>query len=257
MPALAAASTPSGNGKNASDASTLPHRELDPPSSLRSATRHDARHLPAPTPTVRRPVARTIAFDLTCLQTRHAKSSARAPPSVGGRLVATRAPATSSLPRVSRPWTSEPAADALPDELARDRGRATRRSRARAGSSSRGARRARPARTTARSTHSRKVSASARASRDVDRAVERDDAAERDSGCRSRARRGRRPRASAPSATPHGLLCLRTTAAGASNSRTASSAASQSTRLLNESSLPPAPSASARASDPSRAPTST
>ena len=42
-------------------------------------------------------------------------------------------------------------------------------------------------------------------------------------------------------ATPQGLVCFTTTAAGASNSRAASSAASPSTRLLYDSSLPPAP----------------
>ena len=42
----------------------------------------------------------------------------------------------------------------------------------------------------------------------------------------------------APVATPHGLVCLITAAAGSSNSRTMRAAASRSSRLVNESSLP-------------------
>jgi hypothetical protein len=41
-----------------------------------------------------------------------------------------------------------------------------------------------------------------------------------------------------PIATPHGFVCLITAAAGTSNSRTIRAAASRSSRLVNESSLP-------------------
>ena len=66
----------------------------------------------------------------------------------------------------------------------------------------------------------------------------RDDAAERGERDRRRARARRRRRRRTPVAAPHGLVCLITAAAGSLNSRTMRAAASRSSRLVYESSLP-------------------
>src|SRR3954452_5040471 len=77
MPASSAACGPSANGKNASEASTAPARSC-PCSRARSIAMRTASTrfgCPPPIPSVCSPFARTIAFDHTCLQTRHANSA--------------------------------------------------------------------------------------------------------------------------------------------------------------------------------------
>src|SRR6185503_2531583 len=87
MPALAAISTESGNGKKASEQSTAPSTSCPARSALRSAkrtasTREDC---PAPMPSVRPSRAMTMAFEMTCLVTRQAKRRSRVSASVGFR----------------------------------------------------------------------------------------------------------------------------------------------------------------------------
>ena len=66
---------PSGKGKNASEASDAPLRSCPCSRAFATAIRDgvDAAHLAAPIPIVCRPFASTIAFEVTCLQTRQAK----------------------------------------------------------------------------------------------------------------------------------------------------------------------------------------
>ena len=59
-----------------------------------------------------------------------------------------------------------------------------------------------------------------------------------DSASASRARDVGLRRSSTPVATPHGLVCLITAAAGSSNSSAMRAAASRSSRLVYDSSLP-------------------
>src|SRR5207248_3802022 len=70
-PARAATSMPSGNGKYASEAMTA-RRAFSPAlrTAVSTATTRDI--WPGPTPTVARPLARTIAFEVTCFTQRHA-----------------------------------------------------------------------------------------------------------------------------------------------------------------------------------------
>ena len=74
-PASIAASTPSANGKKASEASAEPwsHSGLFA-RAFSTASRTESTRLicPAPMPIVARPLASTIAFERTCLQTLHA-----------------------------------------------------------------------------------------------------------------------------------------------------------------------------------------
>src|SRR5947207_3629003 len=87
-PALAISSTPSGNGKNASEAATVP---FNGSTAFCAPRRHESTRLvcPAPTPMVWPSRAYKIAFDFTCLQTFQANSSARFSSAVGGRFVTT------------------------------------------------------------------------------------------------------------------------------------------------------------------------
>src|SRR5919108_3435289 len=88
IPAWAAASIPSRNGKKASDAITEP---FEGNTDLVVARRTESTRLicPAPIPTVCPGRANTIAFDLTCLQTFHAKAQAAYSSSVRDRFVGT------------------------------------------------------------------------------------------------------------------------------------------------------------------------
>ena len=135
---------------------------------------------PAPMPSVRPPPANTMAFDLTCLQTRQAKSrSAQLVRRSGARLVTTL---RAGGGRACRGRASAPGS--RPATLRSSSGAGARRgaiaaARAGAGSSWPPAAPAPPARSDGAMTHSRKVSASSRAELAVDRAVDRDDAAER------------------------------------------------------------------------------
>ena len=107
-PALAASSTPSANGKNASEATTEPAsgaRAFD--TAMRTESTRDI--CPAPIPSVRPPAANTMAFDFTCLQTRHAKSRSASSSGVGPRLETTFASAAAAVAR-SRSWTRKPPA---------------------------------------------------------------------------------------------------------------------------------------------------
>ena len=94
-PPLMSVSTPSANGKNASDAATsarLPLRAL--PTAMTAESTRDI--CPAPTPSVPVSSPMTIALDLTCLHTRQSRSSACHSRSVGCALVTTRPPRMSS-----------------------------------------------------------------------------------------------------------------------------------------------------------------
>src|SRR5205809_294231 len=87
-PARAATSMPSGNGKYASEAMTA-SRAFSPAlrTAVSTATTRDI--WPGPTPTVASPLARTIAFEVTCFTQRHAKSRSVSSSSDGVRSVAT------------------------------------------------------------------------------------------------------------------------------------------------------------------------
>src|SRR5262249_11247167 len=75
-PARATTSSPSRNGKKASEATTDPARDNPASFALNSATRAASTRLiwPAPIPSVRPSLQKTIALDLTYLATRHANS---------------------------------------------------------------------------------------------------------------------------------------------------------------------------------------
>src|SRR5258706_1648668 len=107
-PAAASTSTPSRNGRNASDATTAP---LSASPAFRSQIRTESMRLiwPAPIATVTPPLANTIALDLTCLATRHANARSMRSASLGARVVATLAFASSTIPW-STLWTSAPPA---------------------------------------------------------------------------------------------------------------------------------------------------
>src|SRR5579863_8943280 len=85
-PALAASSTPSGNGKNASDATTLP---LSEDCAFITAIFTESTRLicPAPTATVAPPRANTIALDFTCLHTIQPNRRSCSSMAEGARLV--------------------------------------------------------------------------------------------------------------------------------------------------------------------------
>ncbi len=91
IPAWAALSMPSRNGKKASEAITEPGTSSPACSALMAAMRAELTRLiwPAPTPMVMLPLAYTIALDLTYLATRQANSRSRISASVGARLVTT------------------------------------------------------------------------------------------------------------------------------------------------------------------------
>src|SRR6266516_8167258 len=90
-PASAAAINPSGNGKNASLATALPLRESPASFAFQIAIRDESTRdiWPAPMPRVRSALAYTIAFDFTCLTTRHPKNIAFSSVLVGRRFVTT------------------------------------------------------------------------------------------------------------------------------------------------------------------------
>src|SRR6185312_10793049 len=75
-PASSAICGPSGNGKNASEASADPAGSWPNSAVFSTAIRTASTRLiwPAPIPIVCRSFTSTIAFDATCLQTRHAKT---------------------------------------------------------------------------------------------------------------------------------------------------------------------------------------
>ena len=81
---------PVPEGKNASDATTLPFS--DPGAAFITATFTESTRLicPAPTASVRSAPVKTIVFDFTCAHTRHANRSAVHSSAVGCRLVTTR-----------------------------------------------------------------------------------------------------------------------------------------------------------------------
>ena len=87
-PALAASSTPSGKGKNASEATTLPCSGCW---DFITAIFTESTRLiwPAPTPSVAPSLAKTMALDFTCLQTFQAKRRVLISSAVGARLVTT------------------------------------------------------------------------------------------------------------------------------------------------------------------------
>ncbi len=101
MPAWAAASMPSRNGKKASEAMTHPF-SVEPAFRVASFTESTRLICPAPIPTVRSRRANTMALDLTCLQTFQAKANAAYSSSVGSRFEATFSVRTSKIAPRSR-----------------------------------------------------------------------------------------------------------------------------------------------------------
>src|SRR5437588_12255395 len=85
-PALAISSTPSGKGKKASEAATVPRRGST--AFIAPILQESTRDIwPAPTPTDWPSRAYKIALDFTCLHTFQANNRARSSESVGARLV--------------------------------------------------------------------------------------------------------------------------------------------------------------------------
>src|SRR5881296_3167753 len=86
-PARATTSSPSRNGKNASDAHTVPAVSSPLSRARITARRAESTRFiwPAPTPTTWSRVVSTIAFDFACLPTRQAKRSASSSAAVGAR----------------------------------------------------------------------------------------------------------------------------------------------------------------------------
>ena len=108
MPALSASRGPSPNGKKASEASTAPARSCPCSRAFSTAIRTASTRLicPAPIPIVRRPLASTMAFEVTCLHTVQAKSRSAQSASAGAPQTTRIAP-RSSMP-ASRSWTRRP-----------------------------------------------------------------------------------------------------------------------------------------------------
>ena len=90
-PASASTSTPSRNGKKASDATTDPAIVRPAFSALMRAMRVESTRLicPAPTPTVAPSRQYTMALDFTYIATRHAKVRSAISAPVGARCVTT------------------------------------------------------------------------------------------------------------------------------------------------------------------------
>src|SRR5690606_31769408 len=109
MPASPAASRPSRNGKNASEAITEPGTTSPASAALMPAMRAEYTRLicPAPTPTVALSFAYTMALDFTYLATRQANSRSRSSASVGARFV-TCFSSPAVMPRVSADCSSRP-----------------------------------------------------------------------------------------------------------------------------------------------------
>src|SRR6185295_4516782 len=109
MPYLAAASMPSRNGKNASDAMALPSTSRPSSLALSAATwvEYTRDICPAPTPMVMPSRANTMAFDLTYLHTRQANHRSAYCVGVGFFWV-TILNVAGSASAVSRVWTRRP-----------------------------------------------------------------------------------------------------------------------------------------------------
>ena len=107
-PASSASCGPSANGKNPSEASEAPTSEWPCSVAFSTAIRTASTRLicPAPMPIVCRSLAITIAFEVTCLQTRQAKS--RSPQTASSGLPATASIPSRSATSQSRSWTSRP-----------------------------------------------------------------------------------------------------------------------------------------------------
>ena len=200
---------------------------------------------PAPTASVRSAALKTIVLDFTCAQTRQANRSAVHSSAVGCRLVTTRGKVP-RRPRLGASVTRSGSCTSMPPRndrislrfLSHDRLvglREVRRDDAQVRLCRQdGARIVGDARRDDRFDEGRRQGARGVG---VDRAVEPDDPAE--GGKRidlARANVGLLERV--PVATPHGLVCLMTTPVGSLNSSTRRSAASRSSRLVKESSLP-------------------
>src|SRR2546429_596424 len=97
-PALAASSTPSGKGKNASEATTLPVSGV---CAFITAIFTESTRLicPAPTPSVAPSLANTMALDFTCFATCHAKRMMCISSGVGMRLVTVRSSLSAGSPQ--------------------------------------------------------------------------------------------------------------------------------------------------------------
>ena len=250
-PAAATASSPSRNGKKASDAATVPASGRAPasicqPLAFMVATRTASTRLicPAPTARVRSRSVNSTVFDFTWAQTRQAKRNASHSATVGGRWLTTRtaslgqgrrASSTASRCCTSRPpsteRTSRPSTGDTDPANIEVAVTTTRRlglvaSTARASASTAGA-----------TTASMKVETSAAAVAASTARFKPTMPPKADNASASRAR-SNASTALAPVATPHGLVCLITTAAGSSNSSAIRAAASRSSRFVYDSSLP-------------------
>ena len=111
-PAAATASSPSRNGKNASEAATDPRSRSGVfCAAFITATFTASTRLicPAPMASVRSAPVKMTVFDFTCAHTRHAKRSACHSAADGLRLVGTVRPAVAGLPSRAAPRSPRPA----------------------------------------------------------------------------------------------------------------------------------------------------
>src|SRR5882672_7406843 len=233
-PALAASSTPSGNGKNASEATTLP---ASGDCAFITAIFTESTRLicPAPTPSVAPSFANTIALDFTCFATFHAKRIVRLSSTVGTRFVTVRNSQSLISPR-SGCCTSIPP---------RMRFNCSSRSGSKPHGGSSSKRRFFFAAKTAlafssnpgAAMHSTKSFATSSAVAASTTRLNASTPPNAETGSHASAFKYASRRA-ACSAVPQGLLCLMITATGLENSAARLRAASRSTKLLYESSFP-------------------
>src|SRR5713101_8415488 len=233
-PAFAASSTPSGNGKNASEATTLPASGV---CAFITAIFTESTRLicPAPTPSVAPSFANTMAFDFTCLHTFHANRIVRSSSAVGARLVTVRSSpslisprsgcCTSIPPRIRLSCNSRSGSNP-PGGSSSNRKFFFAAKSALAFSSNPGA--------AIHSTNSFATSSAVAASTTRLNASTPPNA---ETGSHARAFKYASSSVFC-SAVPQGLLCLMITVAGFSNSAARLRAASKSTKLLYDSSFP-------------------
>src|SRR6266481_1943807 len=233
-PALAASSTPSGNGKKASEATTLP-ASGDCAFITASFTESTRLICPAPTPSVAPSFAKTIALDFTCFATFHAKRIVCSSFGIGGRFVTVRnslswisprSGCCTSIPPRTRFSCSSRSGSRPPGGNSSNRRFFFVAKMALDFSSKPGA-----------AMHSTKSFATSSAVAASTTRLNARTPPNADTGSHASAFRYASRKVPC-SAVPHGLLCLMITAAGSENSAARLRAASRSTKLLYESSLP-------------------
>ena len=241
------ASRPSRNGKNASEAATVPPSA--PVLSRATCTASTRLIWPAPTAAARSACANRMVFDLTWAHTRQANRKAVHSSAVGARPVTTRSVAPGAI---SAPSRQSAAASVTRSRSCTSRApMIDRTSRRLSALTARGAQSASTRRRFFLAASTSRASAAAAGATTasmnvlaISRAVPASSGRFRptmppnaDSGSTSRAATYASSSVAAV-ATPHGFVCLTTTAAGSVNSSASRAAASRSSRLVNESPLP-------------------